>query len=205
MRPCRHNYVLSDLLISVDNQCCRVGLKRKFSFSFFSRKFCANFFSLFAKKLTKIFGFAKVFTKIFGFAKVFAKIFHSEGESGFRNHLNVYPDPNTGGCYLKFSRKPSREQKFFAKTFAKTKISVKTFAKAKISKSERIFAYFRFSRIWKRGCRFNPIAEASFLRLRFQVRTKLMLLRLLPLQEANISFFFSLDKRDRLENLQQSV
>jgi hypothetical protein len=44
----------------------------------------------------------------------------------------VYPDPNTGGCYLKFSRKPSREQKFFAKTFAKTKVFAKTFAKMKI-------------------------------------------------------------------------
>jgi hypothetical protein len=33
----------------------------------------------------------------------------------------VYPDPNNGGCYLKVSRKPSREQKFFAKTFTKTK------------------------------------------------------------------------------------
>jgi hypothetical protein len=79
----------------------------------------------------------------------------------------VYPDPNTGGCYLKFSRKPSWEQKFFATTFAKNKIfakssaKTKTFAKAKIfakqnfAKSERIFAYFRFSR----GFRFNPKAH----------------------------------------------
>jgi hypothetical protein len=64
------------------------------------------------------------------FAKVFAKIFHSECGSG--SHLNVYPDPNIGGCNLQFSRKPSREQTFFAKTFAKKKICAKTFANTKI-------------------------------------------------------------------------
>jgi hypothetical protein len=82
----------------------------------------------------------------------------------------VYPDPNTGGCYLKFSRKPSREQKFFAKTFAKTKIFAKTFAKTfresenfretkfreilrKVSEFSLIFA---FRENEKRGFRFNP-------------------------------------------------
>jgi hypothetical protein len=85
------------------------------------------------RKVAKIFAntFAKifVFAKIFCFEKVFAKIFHSECGSGYRSHLNMYPDPNTGGNYLKFSRKQSREQKCFAKT--KTSAKTKTFAKAK--------------------------------------------------------------------------
>jgi hypothetical protein len=98
-------------------------------FSYFRENFAKNLFRFSQKKLTKIFIFAKVFTKIcvfakgfakfFGFAKVFAKIFHSECGSGSRSHLNVYPDPNTGGCYLKFSWKPSQEQNYFRENFRK--------------------------------------------------------------------------------------
>jgi hypothetical protein len=80
---------------------------KTFAKHFVFAKFFAKFF-VFAKVFCKIL----VFAKICVFAKVFAKIFLSECGSGSRRHLNVYPDPNTGGCYLKFSRKPSRGQKF---------------------------------------------------------------------------------------------
>jgi hypothetical protein len=95
----------------------QVGLKRKFSFSYFRK----NFFCFLRKKLAKS-------------CEHFRKSFRENLErgSGSRSHLNVYPDPNTGGCYLIFSRKPSWEQKFFTKTVAKTKMFAKTFAKTKI-------------------------------------------------------------------------
>jgi hypothetical protein len=100
---------------------CRVETKM-FVF-ILSRNFCPLFAQKSFQKVAKIFVFEKVFVKIFvfakGFAKIvaftklFAKIFHSQCGSGSRSHLNVYPDLNTGGCYLKFSRKPSRKQKIF--------------------------------------------------------------------------------------------
>jgi hypothetical protein len=80
--------------------------------------------------------------------KAFAKIFLSECRSRSRSPLNVYPDPNTGGCYLKFSRKPSREQKIFAKTFAKTKIFAKT-------------NFAKISRKWKKGYSFQPYRDST--------------------------------------------
>jgi hypothetical protein len=82
----------------------------------------------------------------------------------------VYPNPNTGGFYLTFLRKPSREQKFFAKTFVKTKIFAKTFAKAKIfakqkfreisRKVSEFSLIFAFRENENRGFRFNPSGKS---------------------------------------------
>jgi hypothetical protein len=56
----------------------------------------------------KISLFAKKLTKMFVFAKVFAKILHLKFVSGFRSHLNVYPDLKH---WLKFSQ-VSRKRNF---------------------------------------------------------------------------------------------
>jgi hypothetical protein len=116
--------------------------------------------------------FVIVFSRIFFFyfsRKKLGKIFHSECRSGSRGQLTVvYPDPKH--CWMlpknhlkkfrfwwkasrtqKYLQKHEQKLKFFAKSFAKTKI----FMRQNLAKSERIFAYFRFSRKWKRGYRFN--------------------------------------------------
>jgi hypothetical protein len=124
------------------------------------------------KFFAKIFVFAKVNSKIFVFAKVFmkvfAKIFYLECGSGFRSHLNVYPVPKHWFKTIpgtKILCENFREnEKFlgnfrvnenFCETVAKTFVFAKNFAKMKAKlfvkrnfmKSERIFAYFCFSRI----------------------------------------------------------
>jgi hypothetical protein len=78
----------------------------------------------------------------------------------------VYPDPNTGGCYLKFSRKPSREQKIFRENFRENENFREKFRESEnfretkfreISRKVGEFSLiFAFRENEKRGFRFNP-------------------------------------------------
>jgi hypothetical protein len=138
-------------------------------------KISRKFFSLFTIKAYEKFFFRVSFRENFCFRKRFRENFPFGMRIRIQEPLD--PDPNTGGCYLTFLRKPSREQKSFAKTFAKTKIFTKSLRKLSrkrkfsrkeilryFAKSERIFA-FRDNE--KRGFRFNPsdITQSWFLTL----------------------------------------
>jgi hypothetical protein len=120
--------------------------------------YIAIFFSLFAKKsYEKLRKFAKTFAKMFVFSSFFAKIFHLECGSGFRSHLNVYPDPkhwlkifaktetlrknHPGNKNSSRKRKCSRKRKFLQNEILQ-----------KVSKFSLIFAFRANS---KRGFRFN--------------------------------------------------
>jgi hypothetical protein len=115
-----------------------LGLKRKFSFSYFREKF----FSLFAKKAYENFQFRENFP--FGMRIRIQEPPKCVSRSETLVE-NFYKNGN-------FTRKPSREQKFFAKTFVKTKIS----AKRNIAKFREKLANFRFSRKRKKGFLFQP-------------------------------------------------
>jgi hypothetical protein len=148
----------------------KVGLKRKHSFSYFRENFAKNCFRFSRKKLTKSFCEKYRFRVRYRENFRFWESFHENFPFGMRIRIQepfeCVSRSERWWMLPKLSRKPSREQKFFgetkifANTFAKTKIFAKSFAVTKIvAKSKRIFAYFRFSRNWKRGFRFNPTVK----------------------------------------------
>jgi hypothetical protein len=137
----------------------------------FSRKCRKNLFSLFAKKAYKKLrkfsrkvSFRESFRENFRFHESIRKHFRFRENFLFGMRIRIQEPPkclsrsetlveNHPGN--KIFRENFRKTKNFAKTFTKTKI----FAKRNFAKSDWIFAYFRFSRKWKKWFSFQPYRQ----------------------------------------------
>jgi hypothetical protein len=90
------------------------------------------------------------------------------------SHLNVYPDPNTGGCYLKFSRHFRENENFRQnfrknenfrenKTFHQNFRESENFRETKFREKWANFRLFSLFAKMKRGFRFNPADKYVFI------------------------------------------